>query len=345
MDRALPHPYFAPFEKWIASLHASGDIRQESSEAVYRDMWGAFVAWCIGQNPPATLDHLTASQIEQFLAARAQQNTDQLGLSPRHAFRLVRLIDRVLQFDALVKDKSVNPAASECLVSMPEVRLANLESADPVPEWLSEPDVTKLIAYLTSVGNCPIRQSAGDAWISFRNCASVALQLGAGLTPADVRALTLQAPVTSTLRVVPRVGVLVDHKETSDRAGRPSKISVPKCGVSPARVAPMAPWASELLQKWLEVRMTNQVQGTYLFPSTKSGKPWGKVAQYNAANAVLNEAGISGGGGGSFRLRHTFAIRQIQRGTDVVKVAQWLGIEQSAMTKYLRVLEWKEVVV
>jgi hypothetical protein len=50
MDRALPHPYFAPFEKWIASLHASGDIRQESSEAVYRDMWGAFVAWCIGQN-------------------------------------------------------------------------------------------------------------------------------------------------------------------------------------------------------------------------------------------------------------------------------------------------------
>ena len=52
-----------------------------------------------------------------------------------------------------------------------------------------------------------------------------------------------------------------------------------------------------------------------LFPSTRStGKPWGKVAQYNAAKEVLAATGLEDIEGGSFRLRHTFALRQLRKG-------------------------------
>ena len=42
--------------------------------------------------------------------------------------------------------------------------------------------------------------------------------------------------------------------------------------------------------------------------------------------------------GGSFRLRHTFAIRQLRRGTPPEQVAHWMGVEPGEMKRYERVL-------
>lgn len=77
-----------------------------------------------------------------------------------------------------------------------------------------------------------------------------------------------------------------------------------------------------------------------VFPSTKStGKPWGKVAQYNAACEVFRSAGIDDVAGGSFRLRHTFALRQLKRGRAPEDVARWLGvIDPAVMARYQRVI-------
>ena len=95
---------------------------------------------------------------------------------------------------------------------------------------------------------------------------------------------------------------------------------------------------AELLQHWLRVRAEVGIEGEFLFPSTRSGKPWSKLSHYKCARQVLEDAGLDSSEGGSFRLRHTFALRQLRRGTAPDQVARWLGIEPEAMTKYERVV-------
>lgn len=104
---------------------------------------------------------------------------------------------------------------------------------------------------------------------ALRNRTAVALQLGAGLTPGDIRAATVD-------------GVVCQDTSGASRAGLPWKVRLPTHGSAQAREAPLA--------------------------------PWGKVAQYSAAKAVLAAAGAPDGDGGSFKLRHTFALRQLRRG-------------------------------
>ena len=102
--------------------------------------------------------------------------------------------------------------------------------------------------------------------------------------------------------------------------------------------APLAPWAAELLQYWLQVRVAARIQGDVLFPATRSGRPWPKEAQYRCAMGVLEDAGLDRSEGGSFQLRHTFALRQLRRGVDPVTVARWLGVDPASMDRYRRVL-------
>ena len=120
----------------------------------------------------------------------------------------------------------------------------------------------------------------------------------------------------------------------------PWKMRVAGNGNAPARETPLAPWAGRLLRYWLEVRREQGIPGAMLFPSTKSsGKPWGKVAQYNAAKEVFAASGIDDVEGGSFRLRHTFALRQLRHGKPAADVARWLGVSDPAvMSRYERVI-------
>ncbi len=113
---------------------------------------------------------------------------------------------------------------------------------------------------------------------------------------------------------------------------------MPGNGNLPPRETPIAPWAAELLKHWLQVRAELGIPGEQLFPSTRTGKPWGKESQYRCARELLAQAGLDSAEGGSFRLRHTFALRQLRRGTSVEQVARWLGLEVEAMNKYTRVL-------
>ena len=89
-----------------------------------------------------------------------------------------------------------------------------------------------------------------------------------------------------------------------------------------------------------------EIPGTWLSPSTRKGKPWGNVAQYNAARQILEDAAIDVVDGGSFRLRHTFALRQLRRGKSPAQVAVWMGIANvEHMERYSRVLHTPDDVV
>ncbi|MDM0116762.1 site-specific integrase [Variovorax sp. J22R133] len=316
------------FECWLDDQRATGSLRQPASVQVYRDMWGAFTAWCLGQSPVVTLASLDLRDLQAFQAARFGRKSLDLSLSPRHALKLVRLIDRVLRHHAADANEPPNTAAFDWLASHPEVRYAESANADPLPEFLSVAEARQLITFVSNARPRPGLSAAKRdrhaalSWQELRNRTAVALQLGGGLTPGDVRALTLASPVS-------RGGRLKD---------RPWKVVVPGDGNSLARESPIAPWAGELLQHWLQVRASARIAGDFLFPSTRTGKPWGKESQYKCAKAVLEDAGLDSREGGSFRLRHTFALRQLRRGFEPQEVARWLGVEPEVMDRYTRIV-------
>lgn len=333
-DPAIPD-HLAAFEQWVAHRRSTGLLREPGSVQVYRDMWGAFTAWCLSQKPAVTLASVNALDLQAFQAARYGVKSSDLSLSPRHALRLMRLIDRVLMHHASEAGHRTNFAASHWLAENPRVRYSEAATADPLPESLTVAEAKALITFLSSARPRPgVSTERRDSqvamtWQDVRNRVSVALQLGAGLSPGDVRALTLASPTVQGGRV----------------QARPWKLAVPGNGNSPARETPVAPWAGELLQYWLQIRAEAQIPGEHLFPSTRTGKPWSKDSQYRASRAVFEEAGIENAEGGSFRLRHTFAIRQLRRGTEPAQVARWLGIEPEAMGRYDRIVPGPEDVV
>jgi integrase len=328
-ETPVEETYRVAFERWLSDKRATGDLRQPASVQVYRDMWDAFMAWCLGRVPPLPLSSLTLEDLQAFQAARfGRRNTD-LSLSPRHALRLVRLVDRVLKHHARHTGTPANLAAADWIASRPEVRFADAAQGDPLPEFLSVAEARLLISFVSSArprpGLSPSRRDSHVAftWQELRDRTAVALQLGGGLTPGDVRALTLASPIMSG--------------EVGGRS-RPRRIAVPGNGSSTPRETPLAPWAAELLQYWLQVRVEARIQGDLLFPTTRSGRPWPKEAQYRCAMGVLEDAGLDRVEGGSFQLRHTFALRQLRRGVAPVVVARWLGVAPELMDRYRRVL-------
>jgi site-specific recombinase XerD len=307
------------FDAWLAS--SSGPIRglSEDTESVQRAMWNAFEIWC-GKHKIAVAT-LTGSDLHAYLQSR-EGLVPASELTPRYAWRLVTLVDRICNHLASVQGRGANHAAAALLESLPDIKHANAESLEPVPQALTKAQDRMLVEYLESyVPNDPkalLQLQSKIAWQDLRNHVGVALQRGAGLTPLEIRTLTVDA-------------VFIDQ----DPLKGPWKVRAPATGSSPAHDAPLARWARPLLTYWLQCRREMNIAGDWLLPSTKTGKPWGKTAHFEAVSSVFESAGMLGLKGGSYRLRHTFALRQLAR-ADITeaKVAAWMGVAVKEMQRY-----------
>lgn len=315
LGASLP-AYLEAMDSWRAEVRRAGRLQRESSIDVYEHMWSAMAAWAVGSG--LEIDALTADDLDTYLAIRGGAD----DLSNRYAWRLLRLVDRVMQHRARQCGTTPNNAAAQALARRPELRFANAHDKDPLPAFLPAAEAKALVTYLSAVR--PGRAAAKQPWQEVRNRAAVGLMLGAGITPGEVRALELEDVIINGGR----------------GKNIPWKLQVKGNGNAPARETPVAPWAGQLLRYWLDIRLEQRVPATMLFPSTRStGKPWGKVAQYNAAKEVLSAAGLEDVEGGSFRLRHTFALRQLRKGKAPQEVAKWLGVtDPSVMARYQRVI-------
>jgi integrase len=333
---ALP-AFQRSFEAWLSDARRHGNLARDSSEEAYRHLWSVLTKWCIAQKPPVRLETLSAPDLQAFIASRSGAQGPDEELSPRYVWRLLHLVDRVLLHHqrqgglrkstatASASPRGSGTPAAQLMLSRPEWQYANAALADPLPEHLSAAQARRLVSYLSEARPRTGSRTGVRVWQELRNRASVALQLGAGLSPGDVRCMTLDGAVVAGGR----------------QPGLPWKLRVSADGLSPEREAPLAPWAAQLLRHWLAVRADVGIGGDWLFPSTRSGKPWGKVAQYQAVKLVLSGAGFDDEvvRGGSFRLRHTFALRQLRRGRSPEEVARWLGVSDPAvMARYQRVL-------
>jgi len=325
------------FDQWLAHQRTSVSrkITLASSVRAYTVLWQAFAEWCLSQAPVVSLDSITEADLGAFInsrlepsaAARAKPSRlKEAGkFTPRHAWRLLTLIDGVLDVRARA-DASCSPnrSAATLLQSREEWLYANANRRDTLPDYLAPTEARVLVNYLSAGLPRSGRRGADITWQELRNRSAVALHLGSGLTPADVRVLRLTSPVM----------------RTGDEKGVPSTVHVPAHGDSPEREAPIIKWAGRVLAYWQQVRKEQGLAGDFLFPATRSGKQWGKVTHYDAVKSVLEASGIDKSlvEGGAYRLRHTFALRQLRRGKSPDVVANWLGVvEMRVMDRYRRV--------
>ena len=318
------------FEGWLAYRRSSGTksrsqrpLNPDSAE-VYQEMWNAFASFCVDRG--VDLHEVEPDDLLSFLDTRSARGTASgcfaksggTKLSLRYARRFLTLIDWVSAFQAKADGQAPNPAA-RTLLEKPEYKYANASHKDPLPDFLTEAQAKVVIAFVTGTPDTDNGRIA-EKWKALRNRTAVALMLGGGLTPGDVRHLKLS-------------GV---HMQ----ADLPWKLSLPGNGNFPARETPLAEWARLQLASWLAIRQSEGLGGDFVFPSSRAGRQWSDSRCYEASRDVLEQAGLARLDGGVFRLRHTFALRQLAQGHEEADVARWLGLlDVNGMARYRRVLD------
>jgi len=323
------------FDDWLAHQRVAGRLRRGASAAVYQAMWRALVAWCQAQRPALRLADLHGQALLAYIASRSGMLAADGVLTPRYQQRLARLVQRVQAHQAWRRQQAAaGPAQALALAGAPPaatrqraplLQPTRADDAPGPPLHLRADQLLPLLALLCDAGD-----DGRARWQQLRDRCAAALQLGAGLGPGDVRALRLAdvQPADPTAPAAPQ-------------PGQPQRLQlqVAANGSAPAHAAPLADWAAGVLRRWLALRQDEALGGDWLLPSTRSGKPWGKVAQYESARRVLADAGLDPDGGGSFRLRHSFALRQLQHGHDPARVAIWLGVvDPQVMLRYQQAL-------
>ena len=366
---AVRREYDAAFLSWRQSVEDTSKSRrpldQPLSQAAYLNLWNVFARWCTaGQTPALALSDIKAADLARFLREReeilltkatrpmaASFGPGQLhspvdhhhrqrparrsaGLTNRYVWRVLHVIDRVLMHRADTLGERANPAAKELLASRPEWQHANARHRDTLPDHLPPAEASVLVNYISRWRND--RSGAapgGKRWQHLRNLAAIALHLGGGLTPAEVRAVEVGDVVVAGGR----------------QKGIPWKIRVPALGDATARETPLSPWAGRVLAAWLDARdRLGPGCGVRLFPATRTGRPWSKLGHYKAITETLEQSGIGKEyvPGGAFRLRHTFAIRQLRRNEPPERVGKWLGVQDpDVVARYLAVVDSSEVPV
>jgi integrase len=310
------------FEAWLDFKNANGTRTTHTSMDLYRAMWQTFSRWCLEQCPPVHLPEVSAQHVRQFATKPSIRNATE-ALSPRYVWRLLDLIGKVLAHRARSGEGSSASVAAQVLKEQDQWLYANASEKDPLPQYLQPSDAALLVSYLSAARPRGTRPAVQD-WRELRNRTAVALMLGAGLTPGEVRAAHIDDMVVTGGRTT----------------GVPWKLRVRPSTASAARETPIATWAGQLLQHWLVVRAQEGILGAALLPSARSGKTWGHVTLYEAIRVVIRGSGLDPSleKGGSFRLRHTFALRQLRRGHTDEAIAAWLGVEVAEMARYHRVV-------
>jgi hypothetical protein len=156
------------FESWLGARQAAGEIRESSSVAVYRSMWGALAEWCVARGIGPS--DLTACELEAFLMTRPGP-TD---LSDRYAWRVLTLVDEVLTQFAQATGFGPVHVARDLLRNTPRWRYANAMERTPLPDHLDGAEARRLVTWLLKpFGDAVPGIGPASSWQSLRARASV----------------------------------------------------------------------------------------------------------------------------------------------------------------------------
>ncbi len=311
-----------PLDAWVQSQ--SPALRQDSRER-YQAIWRSFASFAnLHGRALASIDVAFLELFLEEIEPRTGAGTD---ISPQYAWRVLDLIHKVMSHLALQAREGPNMAAAQLLGS-DRFKYANARHNEPLSEALEAAVAARLVKQLTADA-----ESLGlkPTWKLERDRTALALMLGSGLTPAEVRGLLLS---DLSLRAV-------------RGAQMPWKIRVSGTAKTLAHDAPIAHWARRSLQRWLKTREDFGLDHETVFPATMNRAQWTDVGcQTSCTNTLTLLLGDEYRYGGLMRLRHTFVVRQLHRGITLEKIAFWLGLKSiDRLERYKRIMVREEFVV
>lgn len=332
------------FEDWMIS--EANHIKRETSREIYRVIWSSFV-----RDLPAdiSISEITSEMVAFYLTTGASklitgEDKEKTGilkirteaLSIRYQARVASLIEKIMDHHAKVNKKKVEGDSAVRALMRRTPALANAlkrERDEPELDLLTHQEHAELKSRLIEEGKADLMGSNSAKWSAIRDRTSMALQLGAGLSPSDVRELTMDPGHAKGLNFTwnPESGFLF----------------VPKNGKLLKRYTLVDPWAGELMDQWIrKLRQRESLNDVaFFFPgetlpkegSSKQPGQWSKPGQHKQTSKFMASMGIKGS---SFKLRHSWAMEKLREGVSESDVARWLGVqdEGDVMKRYREAL-------
>lgn len=326
------------FDAWLAS--EANHIKRHSSREIYKAVWGAFV-----RDLPAgiTIESITSDMVAHYLATGAtpipgvysKRRAEQLSIG--YQARVASLIGKVMRHHAKMTETQIEGDSPVTALMRRTPALANASRRetrqDPDLDFLSPSEHVTMRDVLISRALADAKADAVVKWSDARDRTSMALQLGAGLSPSDVRELTLGEGLSRSMN---------SSWDSSTRF-----LFVPQNGKLLKRHTLVDAWAATLFDQWIDQLRNRKplAQVSFVFPgeitarkqASKQPGQWSKAGQHKQTTKVIATMGLSGS---SFKLRHTWALSKLREGLNPRDVARWLGIQDGGevMQRYLDAL-------
>ncbi len=276
-------------ERWWT--HASPDMKAGTQDT-YRNVLDKHVLPIFGQRP---LEDITIDDVEAWWASLRAT-----GLSHKRLRTIRGILAGVFQRSVAKRLTTQDPTA------VIAGRLGREDREVRQAEWLTEPELTKLLALAEE------REPKYHPLVL--TLASTGIRLG--------EALGLQiGDVDLTRRTLAIRRAIRKHRVGSPKSGKPRTVSIPRSTVA-------------VLRDWMDtIRAEAAVRGqepTWLFPGG-TGQPIEDKCPVQALRRLLKLAGITR----KVRihdLRHTYSSLALQRGVPLLVVSRQLGHSTIAIT-------------
>ncbi len=320
------------FEAWVIS--EASNIKRETSREIYRTIWGSFAR---DLPTDVSISGITSEMVASYLVTGAsklasEESKDDTGISKirteilsiRYQARVASLIEKVMDHHEKVTKTVIAGESAVRTLLRRTPALANAlkreTREEPTLDVLSDEEHAALKIRLIEDGKADITGNGAIKWSAARDRTSMALQLGAGLSPSDVRELTMSDSTSKGMDV---------NWNSGSRF-----LFVPKNGKLFKRHTLVDSWAGVLLDQWIHTlrdrESLNRV--AFVFPgetvqqegSSKQPGQWSKPGQHKQTSKFMAAMKISGS---SFKLRHSWAMEKLRDGASEREVARWLGVQ------------------
>lgn len=307
---------FVEMGKRPKRVGADGKVQEpqplgQGSVKGYTAMFSKFVRWMADQG--LKIDGVAKEHVLQFLDAQMepQKKGRAKDLNSEIRRRYVRLLERV--YDHLQVRPNPARLAGYSLTSMP-----GGGGKDLPKEWLTFEQQAAFMLALPARASY-LSEDSAKAWRRRRDRAMMALMIGAGLTVAEV------------------IELYIENIGDEDPTGSvPVTIwPVPGSEFSRKHVTMLRPFAVPEVARWIEEREKMNVAGRLLFPATARGGKVAAATLYRQVRATFAAAGIKLNREGGRTLRNTFAQRELEAGTSLGELGEYLGLhERRSVERY-----------
>jgi len=333
------------FEVWVAS--EANNIKREASREIYRVIWSSFAR---GLPPDVSMLEITSEMVAGYLVAGASNlATEESGkdagflkvrteaLSIRYQARVASLIEKIMDHHVKVNEMEIEGDSAVRALMRRTPALANAlkreAREEPALDLLTAQEHAALKTRLIEDGQADMTDDGSIKWSLARDRTSMALQLGAGLSPSDVRELTM--------------GENASKGPDSNWTSGSRFLFVPSNGKLFKRYTLVDPWAEKLMDQWIHRLRDRESLSriAFVFPgetiqkkgSSKQPGQWSKAGQHKQTTKFMAAMEIKGS---SFKLRHSWAMAKLREGTNEREVARWLGVQDGGevMKRYREAL-------